>query len=129
MTASAIDLPEVTRKQELVLYDIVDRRFELNNIYALGGIRPNAKFIACQYDVKIEFRHSQFRQVGRDSYSPNYLARWGISDDNSCLSAVLIGDDREKLVKARDDIRRSHGCALFECGEIDISDKKSFLST
>jgi hypothetical protein len=118
--------PEV-RKQEVVLYHIVGNDFRWDNIYAMGGKRPNAKSIARQYGAELEFRESTFREVGRERFFPSYLARHGIAEDHSCTSAVLVGEDREKLMKAMRDIHMTFGVANFEDGAIDVSDRKPFL--
>jgi hypothetical protein len=115
------------REQELVVYHLVDRDFEWGNIYAMGGTRPNAKFIASQYGCRLEFRQSQFRETGPMRFFPSYLERRGIAKDGSCTSAVLIGENREKLARARDDIQRTFGVANFNDGAVDVGRDKTIF--
>ena len=127
MTNQTAETTEQTKpKHQIVLYDVCDRDFEIENLYAMGGVRPNARHIAHQYGCKLEFRLSEYRQTGNMTYLD--LDRHGIADDGSCLSAILVGDDREKLAKARTDIHRTCGVAPFNRGAIDISDKKTIFS-
>ena len=114
-------------EHQMVLYDVCGRDFKWDNIYAMGGLRPNAKHIARQYDCEIEFRESQYRKTGNINFFHSYLERFGIGRDGSCLSAVLIGNNREKLAKTRTDIHRSCGATPFDVGAIDISDKRSLI--
>jgi|SRR3989344_6547222 len=112
-------------KQQIVLYDIVDQDFRWSNIYPLGGIRPNAKYIAKQYECRLEFRESRFIQVPQ-RYDFNLLDMVG--KDGSCTAAVLVGEDREKLFKAKLDIHRTFGVSSYDSGRVNISDEKPILS-
>ncbi len=100
----------------IVLYHIASRHFEIENCYAMGGVRPNAKFIAQQYGAKLEMRRSKLRDhrtfIQRD--------RYGIADNGDCLSAVLIGENREQLEEARDEIY--HTLGVGSCGKGSISE-------
>ncbi len=113
-------------KHQMVLYDVCERDFEVSNLYGMGGVRPNARHIAHTYGCELEFRESQYRNTHPNTTWFN-LDRFGIGRDGSCLSAVLVGEDREQLAKARADIHRTHGVAPFDQGDIDISDRKSFF--
>lgn len=128
MTNQTAEPTEQTKpKHQMVLYDVCGRGFEIENLYAMGGLRPNARHIAHQYGCELEFRHSQYRNTHPNTTFFN-LGRMGIGDDGSCLSAILTGDDREKLAKAKVDIHRTCGVAPFDIGAIDISDKKTIFS-
>jgi len=119
---------EKVAKQEVFLYHIVGRGFEGENIYAMGGTRPNAKHIAGQYGVELEVRCSKFVQTGIMNYIPSYLARYGIHD-GECLSVVLIGEDREQLHKAKRDIHQTFGVGSFDAGDIDVGrERKTVFS-
>lgn len=128
MVEQATETLEQTKpKHQMVLYDLCSRDFEMENIYAMGGLRPNARHIASQYECQLEFRWSKYRNTHPNT---NFnLNRRSIADDGSCLSAILVGhdSDREKLAKARADIHRSYGVAPFTEGAIDISDKKTIF--
>ncbi|GEM_PF-6706983 len=110
-------------KQEVVLYHTVHREFEWDNIYAMGGARPNAKHIAGQYGVELEFRLSRYRPPVNTMVFPNYLERWGIFNGN-CLTAVLVGEDREQLLKAKRDIHQTFGVSSLKLGSIDVGTEK-----
>jgi len=109
---------ETKPEHQMVLYDVCSRYFEIKNLYAMGGLRPNARHIARQYNCKLEIRDSRYRPTGMESWLD--LDRHGIADDGSCLSAVLVGDDREELAKARADIHKTYGVAPFTKGAISI---------
>ena len=97
------------RKEELAVYPLATWDFKSANIYAMGGPMPNARHIASQYGCELEFRASQFEPGFRWNFAPSFLREYGIDIDGSCLSAVLVGEDRKQLAKARDDIHRTLG--------------------
>ena len=117
---------EGKRLHEIVLYHIVDRYFEAENIYAIGGVRPNAKHIAHQYGAELQVRWSKFRDHPNSVFFQR--DRYGIADNGDCLSAVLIGEDREQLAKARDDIYHSLGVGSFREGSISVGSEKTIFS-
>lgn len=127
MNETATEQKQEVRKQELVVYHLVPMDFVFDNIYAMGGVRPNAKFIARQYGAELEFRDSSFRETSLTRFFPSYLARHGIAEDHSCTSAVLVGEDREKLSKARQDIQQTFGVSNFEDGAVDVSNKRTLF--
>ena len=122
------EIPPEKKLPELVVYYLVDRSFEIDNTYVMGGIRPNAKHIASQYGCHLEFRNSQFRETGLMNFLPSYLEIYDIGRDGSCISAVLVGEDWGKLTKARDDIQRRFGVIEFDGGAVDVGHDKAFLS-
>src|SRR3989344_6647251 len=96
--------------QELVLYHAASMDFVWDNIYAMGGIRPNAKYIAGEYGCKLEIREGKFSS--RVDWTSDYLEARGIDPKtHECMSAVLVGEDRAKLARARDDIYETLGVA------------------
>ncbi len=119
---------EAKKLQEVVVYHIVNGGFEAENIYAMGGSRPNAKHIAHQYGCELEVRWSKHRQpAGSMQFFPSYLERHGIVN-GECKSAVLVGEDREKLHQAREDILRTFGYSHFDGGSINVGRDKIILS-
>ena len=116
--------------QEVVVYHLVDINFEIANMYAIGGVglRPNARYIAQQHGCHLEFRESQLRKTGHTSPSPSYWERRGIGRDNSCISAVLVGEDKKQLIRARDEIRRIFRVSRIKGGDINVGHEKTFFS-
>lgn len=115
--------------EELTLYHLVDRDFEIENLYTMGGFKPNARHIASEHGCELEFRQSEFINPRRNiQFTSSYLARHGIGEDNSCISAVLVGRDLGQLYRARDLIHRIHGVAPFKDGRVNISGKKTIFS-
>jgi len=113
---------EQPKLQELVLYDIVSMDFVWDNTYAMGGLRPNAKHIAGQYGCKLEIREAEYRD--RPGHCLVARRRYSIGDDGSTQSAVLVGEDRDALARARDDIWRTHGVAPFDHGSVSVGGRK-----
>ncbi|MEK6915062.1 MAG: hypothetical protein AABW89_00790 [Nanoarchaeota archaeon] len=131
MTEQVTDQTEDQKsKHEIILYEVCGRDFVRENIYGRGGLRPNAKYIAHEHGCELEFRESEYIQTGLMSITPSYLERLGIGSDGSCLSAFLVGDDREKLTDAKVDIHRTFGVRTLDFrvdigGVIDIGREKS----
>ncbi|MBU3912945.1 MAG: hypothetical protein KKE50_02520 [Nanoarchaeota archaeon] len=102
-------LEQTKRLQELVVYDLVSMDFVRDNIYKMSGTRPNAKAIASQYGCQLQIRKGEF-ESHRIHYFPNWLEDHGIDPKTlECMAAVLVGEDRTQLARARDDIHRTFG--------------------
>ncbi|MDO8511538.1 MAG: hypothetical protein Q7S55_05230 [Nanoarchaeota archaeon] len=102
--------------ETVVLYSVCNKELYIN-----------AEYIAWQYDCEIEYRESQFSEAGLMSFFPSYLRSKGIDPETKKgLSAVLIGEDREKLYNARDYIYETLGVGVtpFRAGSIRVGYRK-----
>jgi hypothetical protein len=100
---------------EVVLYHLISESRLLSERYEKGGMRDTAR----QYGCEVVFREAHFQNHPGHCF---FRTRENdISDDGSCISAVLISDDREKLLKARQDIYMTFGRSKFTEGRIRVS--------
>lgn len=109
--------PAEQKDLELRLYDVVDIAFHVANSKPIGGLNPNASFIAKGYGCRLEFREGYFKHDLRF----NIIRPPEVRDDYSCTAAVLVGEDWEKLVKAREDIRNTFGRVVQQGAQVRVS--------
>ncbi|MBR9691685.1 hypothetical protein GOV06_02770 [Candidatus Woesearchaeota archaeon] len=108
--------------QEIVVYGHVSTDAVLDNRYLKGsGIRPTFSFVAEQYGCQVEFRDAVFR---KDHFDGTQYVH-GAQDGDVLTALVLLGEDREQLRKAREDILITFGYSKMNPGRTDISSEKS----
>ncbi|MBI2452130.1 hypothetical protein HYV50_03570 [Candidatus Pacearchaeota archaeon] len=103
MTENTAEPTQKKKLQDLVLYSLVDLRFIQRNIYVFSEVQPSAKHIAHQYDCDLEFRDAEYNILVAN---PRFLP---IHELGRGIAAVLVGESREKLERARNDIHRTFG--------------------
>ena len=91
---------ETAQRPEVILYHFADPYLSL--CARLAG-QEVPEDVAKQYGCEVNYRRVQVKLDPRYNYSFSML---GISRDGSCSSAVLVGEDEEKLVLVRNEIHR-----------------------
>ena len=123
MTENIAEPIQEKKLQELVVYHLVDSDFIFGNIYALGGVQPNARHIAQQYDCDLEFRDAEYRDHPNTITNTKFLA---VDEQGRGTAAVLVGESRERLARARDDIVRTFGSSPLN-GKVSVGGEKDLF--
>lgn len=113
-------MSENQEKQEIMVYGNVPWSMRLDDKYLTGsGLNPTPGFIARQYDCTVEYREATFKKDPCDGTCYFH----GAQDGDTLTAMVLVGEDRAKLVQARDDMIRTFGGKQMNPGRVCVSDR------
>jgi len=106
-------------RHELEVYSLVGPETEALNLYAWGGPRPNARFIARQYGCDIEFPKITYSDGPSHYWFGN---RESVLDKNGKgLSMVVVGENFEQVEKAQRAIQNKYPPKQLKVGSVSYN--------
>lgn len=112
--------PTEEKKLYMLPLALVDRWFQLVNLYPLGGDKPNTRNIARQHGCKLQFRKVEY-------FDPPPSRFLGIDEARFKTAAVLVGESERDLLSARREIIERFGGKLQYSGTVFLGREKSLF--